>query len=154
MRGEDRGDLRALDHGEMQHAGVLEAGKRVALPEDGLEERKVGELVEALLAGLVQALRMAETIEQVQAEVRQNFVALEAEIRSVRDPAQRAAFLRDLAGLKAEAVPMLRDDLGLQGYRTETAHPDYRGLPEVAADARAVAIKVEADGQVSLSMAA
>lgn len=95
-----------------------------------------------------EALRMAETIEQVQAEVRQNFVALEAEIRSVRDPAQRAAFLRDLAGLKAEAAPMLREDLELQGYRTETAHPDYRGLPKVAGDARAAAIKAEADGQV------
>jgi hypothetical protein len=92
---------------------------------------------------------MAETIEQVQAEVRQNFVALEAEIRSVRDPAQRAAFLRDLAGLKAEAAPMLRDDLELQGYQTERAHPDYRGLPEVPGDARAAAIKTAADRTVA-----
>ena len=96
-----------------------------------------------------EALRMAETIEQVQAEVRQNFVALEAEIRSVRDPAQRAAFLRDLAGLKAEAAPMLRDDLELQGYRAEAVHADYRGLPEVAGDTRAVAIKTAADQAVA-----
>lgn len=96
-----------------------------------------------------EALRMAETIEQVQAEVRQNFVALEAEIRSVRDPAQRAEFLRDLAGLKAEAAPMLRDDLELQGYRAERAHPDYRGLPEVAGDARAIVIKTAADRTVA-----
>jgi hypothetical protein len=37
-----------------------------------------------------EAMRMAEDIETVQAEVRANFVALEADIRGVEDPAKRA----------------------------------------------------------------
>ena len=48
-----------------------------------------------------EATLMAETIERLQAEVRQNFVELEADVRSVEDPAKRAGSLRDLAGLKA-----------------------------------------------------
>jgi hypothetical protein len=95
-----------------------------------------------------EAIRMAETIEQIQAEVRQNFVELEADIRSVENPAKRAEFLRDLAGLKAEAAPLIRDDMSLQGYRAEAPHADYRGLVVPASDARAVAIKAEADREV------
>ena len=96
-----------------------------------------------------EAMRMAEDIETVQAEVRANFVALEADIRGVEDPAKRAAFLRELAGLKAEAAPLIRDDVGLQGYRWDVPHADYRGVIVSAGDARAVAIKAEADGQVA-----
>lgn len=96
-----------------------------------------------------EAMHMVETIEQVQAEVRQNFVQLEADIRSVENPAKRAEFLRDLAGLKAEAAPFIRDDLGLQGYRTEVLHADYRGLAVPAGDARAISIKAEADREVA-----
>jgi hypothetical protein len=48
-----------------------------------------------------EAIRVAETIEQIRAEVRQNFATLEADIRSVENPAKRAEFLRALAGLKA-----------------------------------------------------
>ena len=95
-----------------------------------------------------EAMRMAETIEQIQAEVRQNFVELEADIRAVENPAKRAEFLRDLAGLKAEAAPLIRDDMGLQGYRAEVPHADYRGLVVPAGDARAAAIKAEADREV------
>ena len=95
-----------------------------------------------------EAMRMAETIEQVQAEVRQNFVELEADIRAVENPAKRAEFLRDLAGLKAEAAPLIRDDMGLQGYRADVPHADYRGLVVPAGDARAAAIKAEADREV------
>ena len=91
---------------------------------------------------------MAETIEQIQAEVRQNFVELEADIRSVENPAKRAEFLRELAGLKAEAAPLIRDDMDLQGYRAEVPHADYRGLVVSAGDARAAAIKAEADREV------
>lgn len=96
-----------------------------------------------------EAMRMAETIEQVQVEVRGNFVALEADIRGVTEPEKRAEFLRDLAALKAEAAPLIRDDLGLQGYRPEAAHTDYRGLVVPAGDARAAAIKAEADREVA-----
>lgn len=96
-----------------------------------------------------EAMRMAETIEQVQAEVRQNFVQLEADIRSVENPAKRAEFLRDLAGLKAEAAPFIRDDMGLQGYREGAPHADYRGLVVPAGDARTAAIKAEADRDVA-----
>ncbi len=96
-----------------------------------------------------EAMRMAETIETVQAEVRQNFVELEADIRGVEDPAKRAEFLRDLAGLKAEAAPLIRDDMGLQGYRTDVPHADYRGLDVPAGDARAAAVKAEADREVA-----
>jgi len=95
-----------------------------------------------------EAIRMAETIEQIQAEVRSSFVELEADIRSVENPVQRAEFLRDLAGLKAEAAPLIRDDTGLQGYRAEAPHADYRGLVVPANDVRAASIKAEADGQV------
>lgn len=96
-----------------------------------------------------EAMRMAEMIEQVQTEVRENFVTLEADIRGVVESAKRAAFLRDLAALKAEAAPLIRDDLGLQGYRPEAAHADYRGLVVPAGDARAAAIKAEADREVA-----
>lgn len=92
---------------------------------------------------------MAETIETVQAEVRQNFVELEADIHGVADPAKRAEFLRDLAGLKAEAAPLIRDDMGLQGYRWDVPHVDYRGVVVPAGDARTVAIKAEADREVA-----
>ncbi len=96
-----------------------------------------------------EAMRMAETIETVRAEVRQNFVALEADIRGVEDPAKRAEFLRDLAVLKAEAAPLIRDDMGLQGYRTDVPHADYRGLAVPASDARTAAVKAEADREVA-----
>jgi type IV secretion system T-DNA border endonuclease VirD2 len=95
-----------------------------------------------------EAMRMAETIEQIQAEVRQNFAEIEADIRSVREPVKRAEFLRDLAGLKAEAAPLIRDDMGLQGYRADVPHADYRGLVVPAGDARVAAIKAEADREV------
>jgi len=95
-----------------------------------------------------EAMRMAETIEQVQAEVRRNFVDIEADIRAVENPAKRAEFLRDLAGLKAEAAPLIRDDMGLQGYRADVPHADYRGLVVPAGDARAAAIKADADREV------
>jgi hypothetical protein len=85
----------------------------------------------------------------VQAEVRQNFVQLEADIRSVENPAKRAEFLRDLAGLKAEAAPFIRDDAGLQGYRAEALHADYRGLTVAPGDARAASIKAEAEREVA-----
>ena len=96
-----------------------------------------------------EATRMAETIEQLQAEVRQNFVQLEADIRSVENPAKRAEFLRDLAGLKAEAAPFIRDDIGLQGYREDAPHADYRGLAVPPGDARTAEIKAEADREVT-----
>jgi hypothetical protein len=91
---------------------------------------------------------MAETVEQIQAEVRQNFVEIERDLRSVREPAKRAEFLRQLTGLKAEAAPLIRDDMSLQGYRTDVPHADYRGLVVPAGDARAAAIKAEADREV------
>src|SRR5690606_20302993 len=65
------------------------------------------------------------------------------------NPAKRAEFLRELASLKAEAAPFIRDDMGLQGYRAEALHADYRGLAMPAGDARAVAIKAEADRDVA-----
>ena len=92
--------------------------------------------------------RMAETIEQIQVEVRQNFAEIERDIRSVHEPAKRAEFLRELAGLKAEAAPLIRDDLNLQRYRAETPHADYRGLVMPAGDAQAAAIKAEADRDI------
>lgn len=61
-----------------------------------------------------EAIRMAETIEQLQAEVRQNFVELEADVRSVENPAKRAEFLRELAGLKA-VHPRRHRPAGLSG---------------------------------------
>lgn len=96
-----------------------------------------------------EAIRMAETIEQLQADVRQNFVELEADVRSVENPAKRAEFLRELAGLKAQAAPVIRDDVGLQGYREDALHADYRGLALPAGNARATAIKAEADREVA-----
>ena len=96
-----------------------------------------------------EAMRMAETIEQLQAEVRQNFVEFEADVRSVENPAKRAEFLRDLAGLKAEAAPFIRDDASLQSYRAEARHADYRGLAVPDSDARAVAVKADADLEVA-----
>lgn len=96
-----------------------------------------------------EAIRMAEAIEQLQAEVRQNFVELEADVRSVENPAKRSEFLRELAGLKAEAAPVIRDDVGLQGYREDAPHADYRGLAVPVGNARAAAIKVEADREVA-----
>ena len=96
-----------------------------------------------------EAMRMAETIEQLQAEVRQNFVELEADVRSVENPVKRAEFLRHLAGLKAEAAPFIRDDMGLQGYREDAPHADYRGLAVPTGDARTAAIKAEADREVA-----
>jgi type IV secretion system T-DNA border endonuclease VirD2 len=95
-----------------------------------------------------EAMRMVETIEQIQAEVRQNFVELEADIRAVENPAKRAEFLRELAGLKGAAAPLIRDDMGLQGYRADVPHADYRGLVVPAGDGRAAAIKAEADREV------
>lgn len=94
-----------------------------------------------------EAMRMAETIEKVQAEVRQNFVELEADIRSVENPAKRAEFLHDLAGLKAEAASFIRDDIGLQGYRADALHLDYRGLVVSVGDARAAAIRRRPTGR-------
>lgn len=114
-------------------AGRELAGERAAAPELTPQE----------------AMHMTETIEQIQAEVRQNFVALEADIRGVESPTKRAEFLRELAGLKGEAAPFLRDDIGLQGYRVEALHADYRGLVVPTGDARAAAIKAEADAQVA-----
>ena len=92
-----------------------------------------------------EAMRMVETIKQIQTEVQQNFVKLEADIRSVENPGKRAEFLRDLAGLKAEAAPFIRDDVGLQGYRAEALHADHRGLVAPEGDGRAATIKSEAD---------
>lgn len=96
-----------------------------------------------------EATRMVETIEQLQAEVRQNFVELEADVRSVENPAKRAEFLRELAGLKAEAAPFIRDDAGLQGYQAEALHADYRGVAVSAENTRAAAIKADADREVA-----
>ena len=126
-------------------AGRLEAAAEVILEGRALAVERVA------APGLTpqEALRMAEDIETVQAEVRQNFVALEADIRGVEDPAARAAFLRDLAGLKAEAAPLIRDDVGLQGYRWDVPHADYRGVVVSADDARSAAVKAEADREVA-----
>jgi type IV secretion system T-DNA border endonuclease VirD2 len=95
-----------------------------------------------------EAIRMAETIEQIQAEVRQNFITLAADIQSVENPAKRAEFLRELAGLKGEAAAFIRNDMSLQGYRAEAPHADYRGLVVPTGDARAAAIKAATDREV------
>jgi len=140
-----------------QGAAAALAGERPELAE------KLEAAAETILAGRAlagereaapgltpgEAMRMAEEIETVRAEVRANFVALEADIRSVADPAARAAFLRDLAGLKAEAAPLIRDDMRLQGYRWDMAHADYRGVVVPAGDARTAAVKAEADREVA-----
>ena len=102
-------------------------------------------------AGLttMEARTMAETIEQIQGEARRNFVEIAAEIDQVRDPAQRARFLRDLAELKAEGAGMLREDTDLQVYRTEAPHHGYRGLPRAGEDdPRGHAIKERAEAEI------
>ena len=114
-----------------------------------LEGRQlVAERDARLTIGTKEAIRMGETIEEVQAQVQQNFAAIEAGIRQVHEPEKRVEFQRALAAMKAEAAPFIRDDLNLQHYRADAPHKDYRGLVVPADDPRAVAIKTEADRAV------
>ena len=94
-----------------------------------------------------EAMRMAETISQIQAEVRPNFVELEAEIRSVDDPAKRVpARPRRAEGGGGADHPRRSQLAGLPPRRAA------RGLSRragAAGDARAAAIKAEADREVA-----
>jgi hypothetical protein len=99
-----QGASAALRAGEPALAERLEAAAATVLAGRALDVERAA----APRITTQEAIRMAETIEQIQAEVRQNFVELEVDIRQVDNPARRAAFLRDLAGLKAEAAPTWR----------------------------------------------
>ncbi len=92
---------------------------------------------------------MARSIEAKQDEARANFAHLDKAVGEIADPATRSTFLRRIAELKAEAAPLLREDLALQSYRAETPHPDYRGFAPDPRDPAAVAARAEVDGRLA-----
>lgn len=97
-----------------------------------------------------EAVRMTKAIEEKQDLVRANFEALDRKAAELPDPAERSGILRRIAELKGEAAPLVRADLGLQTYRPEVAHDDYRGLPAAEAEPpAAVEIRQAADREVA-----
>jgi type IV secretion system T-DNA border endonuclease VirD2 len=103
-----------------------------------------------------EAIRMTKAIEEKQDLVRANFEALDRKAAALPDPAARSGILRRIAELKGEAAPLVRADLGLQTYRPEVAHDDYRGLPKAEREPQAereppaaLAIRQAADRKVA-----
>jgi len=139
-----QGAAAAIREQEPVFADRLEAAARTILEGRQL----VAERDAQLPMTTEEAIRMAQSIEEKQAEARQNFVELDEKVAKVPDPAQRSDFIRRVAELKGQAAPLIRDDLSLQGYRADAPHADYRGLVVPAHDPRAVAIKAEADREV------
>ncbi len=96
-----------------------------------------------------EAEAMARTIEAKQDEARANFAHLDGSVGEIPDPATRSTFLRRIAELKAQAAPLLREDLALQSYRAEAAHPDYRGFAADPGDPAARTFRAEADERLA-----
>ena len=92
---------------------------------------------------------MSETIEEKREAVVANFVALDADVREVEDPVQRMGFLREIAQLKAEAAPLLRDHAELQAYRQDPPQGRYTSPAVESSDPASRAIKAEADRKLA-----
>lgn len=92
---------------------------------------------------------MTRTIEAKQDEARENFLRLDETVRDLPDAATRSEFIRRIAGLKAEAAPLLREDYRLQRYASDAVHPDYRGFAPDPRDPAAMAARAEADEKVA-----
>ncbi|PZQ46295.1 MAG: hypothetical protein DI556_20690 [Rhodovulum sulfidophilum] len=133
IRDADPEIARAIEHA----AATLIEGRALLTETSATSERTTEE-----------ALAMARSIEDKQEQVQRNFRTLDARLGEL-PLERRGEIARRIAGLKAEAAPLIRDDLALQTYRAETPHPDYRGLEVAAGDAGAVAIKAEADRAVA-----
>jgi type IV secretion system T-DNA border endonuclease VirD2 len=133
-----------IEHPEI--AGLLDAAAMTLVEGRQLvEEREIG----FGQSTRREVIALATSIEEKQAEVQRNFAELDNRVREIEDPARRMEILRDIAGLKAETAPLIREDRQLQSYGPETPHADYRGLVVEAGDRQAELIKEAADRAVA-----
>ena len=85
-------------------------------------------------------------IEEKRVEVRKNFEALDYSANEIEDRAVRMRFLRQVAAMKAETAPLLREPGELWAFAERDDSGRYRGLD--ASDKRHEAEKARADERV------
>lgn len=85
-------------------------------------------------------------IEERRVEVRRNFEELDGRAGEIEDRAVRMRFLRQVAAMKADTAPLMRDPGELRAFTERDNSGRYRGFDNF--DGRNAAEKVQADNRV------